>query len=67
MLLELRRATFIPARIILSRTAGESEAGPMVQTILVLLAGKGMGFPLTELFELYFLLKAIAVIRNQIF
>ena len=36
---KLRRATFIPARIKRSRISCESEAGPMVQTILVLLAG----------------------------
>jgi hypothetical protein len=36
----------MPARIILSKISGESEAGPMVQTILVLLAGKGIGSPL---------------------
>jgi hypothetical protein len=41
---KLRRTTFMPARIIFSKTSGEFEAGPMVQTILVLLAGKGMGF-----------------------
>jgi hypothetical protein len=41
---KLRRATFIPARIICCNTAGESEAGPMVATILVLFRGNGMGF-----------------------
>jgi hypothetical protein len=40
---KLSRAMFMPARIILSRISNESEAGPMVHTILVLLAGKGMG------------------------
>jgi hypothetical protein len=39
---KLSRTTFMPARIIFSKTSGEFEAGPMVQTILVLLAGKGM-------------------------
>jgi hypothetical protein len=36
----------MPARIILSRISGESEAGPMVHTILVLWAGKGIHSPL---------------------
>src|SRR5262245_42990154 len=36
---KFRRATFIPARIIRSRTAGELDAGPIVATILVLLGG----------------------------
>jgi hypothetical protein len=30
----------MPAKIIFSRVSGESDAGPMVQTNLVLLAGK---------------------------
>jgi hypothetical protein len=42
---KLSRATFIPARINFSKISGEFEAGPMVHTILVLLAGKGMGSP----------------------
>jgi hypothetical protein len=42
---KLSRATFMPARINFSKTSGESEAGPMVHTILVLLAGKGMQSP----------------------
>jgi hypothetical protein len=41
----------MPAWIICSRTFGESEAGPMVQTILVLLAGKGIGLSLLNLFN----------------
>jgi hypothetical protein len=60
---KLSRATFIPAWIILSKTAGEFDAGPMVQTILVLLAGKGMAFPLTELLKIDYLLKAIVVLK----
>ena len=36
---KFKRATFMPARSICSMTSGESEAGPMVQTILVLLVG----------------------------
>jgi hypothetical protein len=39
---KFRRATFMPANIICSRICGESEAGPMVQTSLVLLGGKAM-------------------------
>jgi hypothetical protein len=39
---KLSRATFIPARIIFSITAGDEEDGPMVATILVLLSGSGM-------------------------
>jgi hypothetical protein len=42
---KLSRTIFMPARIIFSKTSRESEAGPMVQTILVLLAGKGMRSP----------------------
>jgi hypothetical protein len=36
---KLRRATSIPAIIILAMVSGESEAGPIVQTILVLCDG----------------------------
>ena len=38
------RATFMPASIICFMTAGDSEAGPMVQTILVLLIGSFKSF-----------------------
>jgi hypothetical protein len=36
---KLSRATFIPARSICSITGWDSDAGPMVQTILVLFGG----------------------------
>ena len=41
---KFRRATFMPARIICSMISGVSEAGPMVQTILVLLGGNVMEY-----------------------
>src|SRR5512143_551734 len=47
---KLSRATSIPARIICSMTGGESEAGPIVQTILVLWEGS---FILMALLYLY--------------
>jgi len=37
---KLSRATFMPARTSRSSISGESEAGPIVATILVLLAGR---------------------------
>ena len=40
---KLSRATFIPARVIFSITSTDWEAGPMVQMILVLLAGSFTG------------------------
>ena len=39
---KLSRATFIPARIRRSSISGDSEAGPMVATILVLWSGSGI-------------------------
>lgn len=39
---KFRRATFIPARRSSSMIAGESDAGPMVQTIWVQWAGRGV-------------------------
>lgn len=38
------RAMFMPARSSCSMISGESEAGPIVQTILVLCRGSAMGF-----------------------
>ena len=45
---KLRRATFMPARIICSMIAGDSDAGPIVHTILVLLAASVMGVVLLK-------------------
>src|SRR5512136_1654262 len=42
---KLRRAIFIPARIICSMTSLDSDAGPIVQTILVLCVGKAIFIP----------------------
>jgi len=42
---KLSRATFIPARIRRSSISGESEAGPIVATILVLWSGKDITTP----------------------
>jgi len=39
---KFNRTTFIPASIICSNICDESDAGPIVQTILVLFAGKGI-------------------------
>jgi hypothetical protein len=39
---KFKRATFMPARIICSMVSTDSDAGPMVQTILVLLSGNVM-------------------------
>ena len=39
---KFKRATFMPARIICSMVSADSDAGPMVQTILVLLGGSVM-------------------------
>ena len=40
---KLSRAMFSPARMRRSSISGDSEAGPMVATILVLWSGSGMG------------------------
>ena len=42
---KLRRATFSPARMRRSSISGDSEAGPMVATILVLWFGSSIGAP----------------------
>jgi len=39
---KFNRTMFMPAAIKRRRTSGESEAGPMVATILVLLSGNGI-------------------------
>ena len=49
---KFNRAMFSPARMRRSSISGDSEAGPMVATILVLCAGNVAGFIWLEIVEI---------------